>query len=98
MPGIRRPSRHAGGGCSRGCRVEVPAIQVRCRVAIRACPALGNLAGSQNAAGGLVTGLTVLGKGDSKELLEKAQDQGLDILVVFEVEVAENRQDRFDRQ
>ena len=38
-----------------------------------------------------MAGVSLLGKGSSKELLEKAADQGIDVLVVFEVEVTENR-------
>ena len=39
----------------------------------------------------LMAGVSLLGKGSSKELLKKAADQGIDVLVVFEVEVTENR-------
>ena len=34
--------------------------------------------------------MTLLGKDSTKDLLEKAADQGIDVLVVFEVEVTEN--------
>ncbi len=46
---------------------------------------------AQNARGNQLFGVTLLGKGTSKELLEQAQDKGLDVLVMFQVEVAENR-------
>ncbi len=49
----------------------------------------GGVAG-QSSAAGLNAGLTILGKGSEKELLEQARDQGLDVLVMFEAEVSEN--------
>jgi hypothetical protein len=50
----------------------------------------GAAAGAGNATS-LMAGVSLLGEGGSKELLEKAADQGIDVLVVFEVEVTENR-------
>ena len=45
---------------------------------------------AQAAPASLWRGVTLLGKDSTKELLEKAADQGIDVLVVFEVEVKEN--------
>ena len=39
----------------------------------------------------LMVGVSMLGEGSTKELLEKAADQGIDVLVVFEIEVNENQ-------
>ena len=38
----------------------------------------------------LMAGVTMLGEGSTKELLEKAADQRIDVLVLFEVEVTQN--------
>ncbi len=38
----------------------------------------------------LAAGIAMLGEGTPKELLEAAEDQGLDVLVVFEVNIKEN--------
>ncbi len=54
-------------------------------------PGFGGNSAVQYAPGTVITGLVILGKGDSKELLEKARDKGLDVLVMFQVEVSENR-------
>ncbi len=43
----------------------------------------------------LLTGLVVLGEGTSKELLEEAKDQGIDVLVMFEVDVNQNFKTKF---
>ncbi|MHB8972408.1 MAG: hypothetical protein ACYC4N_18360 [Pirellulaceae bacterium] len=39
----------------------------------------------------LMVGVSMLGEGSTKELLEKAADQGIDVLVVYEIEVNENQ-------
>ena len=49
----------------------------------------------QGAAGGgglstITPGISLLGKGSAKELLEDAEDQGIDMLVIFDVKVKEN--------
>lgn len=43
----------------------------------------------------LINGVTMLGKGETKDLLKKAADQGIDILAVFEVDVEENLRTKF---
>ncbi len=52
----------------------------------------GGAAGMAGAANpsGWMAGVTLLGEGSTKELLETAADQRIDVLVVFEVEVTQN--------
>lgn len=52
-----------------------------------------NSAPMDPSAGGsiLTTGLMLLGEGESRELLEDAREKGLDVLVMFESEVRQNR-------
>lgn len=50
----------------------------------------GGAAGGAGSANRLAPGLTLLGQESTKDLLKQAADQGLDALVVFEVEVKES--------
>ncbi|MHB8953064.1 MAG: hypothetical protein ACYC4U_08780 [Pirellulaceae bacterium] len=50
---------------------------------------VGGVPGAANPAR-LMAGVTMLGEGETEELLQKAADQGIDVLVVFEVEVTQN--------
>ena len=53
-----------------------------------AMPGMGSAAGRRT---GLPPGLTVLGEGTSDELLEEASEQGIDVLVLFDADVEQNR-------
>jgi hypothetical protein len=56
-------------------------------------PGPGGIGGQGNAAAGpasLMTGVRLLGEDSTKDLLKKAADEGVDVLVVYEVKVTEN--------
>jgi hypothetical protein len=55
---------------------------------------VGGVPGGANSMS-LMVGVSLLGEGSTKKLLEKATDQGIDVLVIYEVEVAQNLKTNF---